>query len=126
MRSLRVRPGISFASVGLFLMSALAGAQDPTNLRRGVGVPTAYSADQVDAVNLYNGNLSIGIPIGEILPVSEMLSYGLSVNYNSNAWDFEWGPNETVNAIPDLYSNAGLGWNLGIARMKQVAAPSSP
>jgi len=104
---------------------AFVEAQDPTNLRRGRGAPTAYASDQHDAVNLFNGNYSFVIPIGDAYPVSEALSYALSVQYNSNVWDFDWGPEDSVNALPELYGNAGLGWNLGLARMKQVGTSAS-
>ncbi len=104
---------------------AFVEAQDPTNLRRGRGAPTAYASDQHDAVNLFNGNYSFVIPIGDAYPVSEALSYALTVQYNSNVWDFDWGPEDSVNALPELYGNAGLGWNLGLARMKQVGTSAS-
>lgn len=51
---------------------AFVEAQDPTNLRRGRGVATAYASDQHDAVNLFNGNYSFVIPIGDAYPVSDV------------------------------------------------------
>jgi RHS repeat-associated protein len=116
---------VALSALSLALLPAFGAAQDPTNLRRGRSVPTAYAADQHDAVNLYNGNYSVSIGIGEAYAVSEALAYALSVQYNSNVWDFDWGPEETVNAFPELYGNAGLGWNLGLARLKQVGTPAT-
>ncbi|MEM7049490.1 MAG: RHS repeat-associated core domain-containing protein [Acidobacteriota bacterium] len=60
------------------------------------------SAEQVDVVDLYSGALSVTIPIGP-----------WSLTYNSNLWQYETLPDDTIVASPDRNKTAGFGWHLG-------------
>ena len=121
------------------LLLSLAGpmpapAQDgPTpNLARGVSADTVYQTDDFGTINLFNGNLTVAVPLGGRYPVGADFDWGLSLVYNASAWDFErehcFGPEGPgVNppqvrkdyqvAVPDPLSNAGLGWSLSLGRL---------
>jgi hypothetical protein len=113
----------------------VALAQDHPNLERGFFADQAYQLSNIDSVNLYNGNLTLTIPIGQTYHVGGNLSYGLTLYYNSTVWDFQqrqfYPPNPgggcalppqsdpvwlTV-ANPVKGVNAGLGWTLSLGAL---------
>ncbi|MCB1037491.1 MAG: hypothetical protein KDD47_26910, partial [Acidobacteria bacterium] len=119
------------------LPAATAGAQEFASQTRGTSANTAYQVGDIDTVNLFNGNLSLAIPIGPRYPVGGGLSYGLTLTYNSNHWDYEddsclgtqGGPGVTLRyqvPTPDPENNAGLGWNLtlGHFRTEDASGPN--
>ncbi len=76
----------------------------------------------IDHVNLFNGNIVITIPLGQRYPLNAGLSYGLTLTYNSNVWDFtERQPTppaeRVIRAEPNRRSNAGMGWTLSLGRL---------
>ncbi|MEM9598319.1 MAG: hypothetical protein AAGD06_28905, partial [Acidobacteriota bacterium] len=107
--------------------------EEPTpNLARGVSADTVYQTDDFGTVNLFNGNLTVGVPLGGRFPVGAGFDWGLTLVYNASAWDFErehcFGPEGPgVNppqvrkdyqvAVPNPLSNAGLGWSLSLGRL---------
>src|SRR5947209_6468033 len=112
-----------------FLFAAAAAftarADQHPNLERGFAADKMYQFGDVDHVNLFNGNLSVTIPIGKPLVVSEHLSVGLTLIYNTKLWDPETKSllAETgIDAValrkfPNRHSNAGFGWLLSLGRM---------
>lgn len=97
-----------------------AGQQFPAQ-QRGLSADTAYSLGDIDSVNLFNGNLSLTLPLGQSYPVGPAFSLGFSLGYNSKVWDYEEkicqqsSPPQNVVyqlPVPDKYANAGLGWLL--------------
>ena len=103
----------------------------------------------LDAVNAFNGNLTITVPLGITYPVAEKLSYRFNLVYNANGWDYvqdrrDWidpvtgdcvermYPGSTTNfqckqrnfayTKPSKLSNAGLGWTVSLGRI--VGLPS--
>ncbi|MEP7009932.1 MAG: RHS repeat-associated core domain-containing protein [Acidobacteriota bacterium] len=107
------------AALGVFLVAATRGfAQEHPNVARGI----ANLSGDLDSVNPFNGNLSVAILIGQRYPVNSHLSYGLTLVYNSQVWDYEQrdDPNNVdhpfVQALPSLISNAGLGWLVTLGR----------
>lgn len=112
----------------LTFFSATAGAQEQhPNLDRGFDPAKLYQFDQVDAIDLYNGRLTVQIPLGQRYQVGPALSYGLTLYYNSNVWDFEpaqrnGGPGEPcMRAEPrerlDRDWDAGMGWRLSLGEL---------
>jgi hypothetical protein len=43
-------------------------------------------------VNLYNGNLTLALPLGGSYPVGGPLSYGIVLQYNSGVWELVDAP----------------------------------
>ena len=54
----------------------------------GFSAQNVYSTTDIDSVNLFNGNLVLTLPIGQTYPVSERLSYGLTLVHNSQVWTY--------------------------------------
>jgi hypothetical protein len=116
-------------SLALALLLAVAApllAQEHPNLAKGFAADKAYSMGDVDSVNLFNGNLTLSIPIGQSYPVGGNLSYRIAAYYNSNLWrytgdsnaDWNYDPNSTATiADPSPEFNAGLGWSLHFGRL---------
>jgi YD repeat-containing protein len=92
---------------------------------RGFQAEKAFHVGDFDTVNLFNGNLVLTIPIGGSYPVGGGLSYGLTLIYNSNAWDFQQTASATTQAIPSRRSNAGMGWRLSLGQLLEDTDPSN-
>lgn len=93
-------------------------AQDHPNLRRGINGPALYDFGQLDAVNLFNGQLSIRLPIASYR-VNGDLDYTIALHYSSNIVNYEI-ENFEVTAIPNPHANAGAGWMLFFAEVCAV------
>ncbi len=98
----------------------------------GVSSDSVYQLGDIDSVNLFNGNLTLNIPIGPTYSADGGLRWGLSLVYNSNAWFFEpqHCQSEIPNSIPPAFdnfhfgkpvpnarANAGIGWSLSLGRL---------
>ena len=89
-------------------------------VERGFLPGKLYSSEGLSSVNLFNGNLSVNIPIGGGYPVGGGLSYGFHLAYNSKLWDHRMhivsvggsvGSTLSYNETdPNRLSNAGIGW----------------
>lgn len=89
---------------GLLMPSpSLAHVADPT-LERGFSPNQVYQFNDLDSVNLFNGNLAVNIPIGPVYRVGGDLSYQLRLVYNSKIWDFEYDFACTVESGPIIIS----------------------
>ncbi len=106
-------------SILMFLILAAPLAADPfPTQERGFQAEKAFQIGDFDTVNLFNGNLVLTLPIGGSYPVSSSLSYGLTLTYNSNAWDFQEDDiGAYTQAIPNRRSNAGMGWRLSLGEL---------
>jgi RHS repeat-associated protein len=71
------------------------------------------------SVSPFSGGLGIAIPIGQTYSVSPQLSYGLTLVYNGNLWDFSPDPSDAtkIAAKPSRSSEAGWGWSLSLGRL---------
>ena len=124
------RPGsfqrLACAALGLLLANAPLPAQDNPNTARGASTAPSLSVGDVDSVNLFNGNLSLGFPLGQTYPVGAGISYGFRLSYNSNVWRLEERsdpgcqpePCGGIEALPDPDFNAGLGWQLHFGQIR--------
>lgn len=104
-------------------LAALPSPMVHPNLARGDD--GTFHRFAYDAVNVFNGNLRVDIPIGQSYPVSSGFSYRLVLRYNSNAWDFTQNTDGTVRAEPMALSNAGMGWDLSLGRLVPPGAPGN-
>lgn len=120
MRYLSVRALVAAAVLGV----APLPAQDHQNQKRGLEMPTAYAVGDLDSINLWNGNLTLSIPLGITYPVGGGLSLSFGAHYNSTVWNFSEGPfcappgpTQSSFANPDVNSTAGLGWVVSLGRL---------
>ncbi|HMB52217.1 MAG TPA: hypothetical protein VKU40_02800, partial [Thermoanaerobaculia bacterium] len=145
MRTLsRPRIGRRWSHAAVFALSALFGlagvsadavvpGTDPTAFARNANLARGLSELSrpfgPDRLNLFNGNLTLALPIGDGYPVSSHFSYELVLAYNSLAWDFEEataGAGAPVAAQPTAASNAGFGWDLSLGRLLAPGVPGNP
>ena len=123
-RSIHPATTITFALLFLFGCATAGLAQTHPNHAQGFEPQKVFEIGDVEAVNLFNGNLNLSLPLGPRYPVSEALSYGLTLSYSGNVWEWEedylLGPNGYeyfLKAIPRKRSNAGLGWRLTLGEI---------
>src|SRR5713226_4540025 len=107
--------------IAFFAVAALANAvrADHPNIARGFDIGKPYQMNGIDNINLFNGNLTVTIPIGQRYHVNGSLSYGLTLVYSGNVWD-NIGQDYQVNCngvtttlvrdYPNRRSNAGMAW----------------
>jgi len=108
----------------LLTVFAYGGEIEPKD-EKGFTPERAYHLGDIDSVNLYNGNLTIMLPIGSPYPVGGHLSYGLTLSYNSTVWKREdWNvttpvpPHKCASRRPSPETNAGFGWNLSPTQLQ--------
>ena len=71
----------------LLVFPARLSAQVDPNLERGFAPEKPTTLGQIDSVNLFNGSLTLAIPIGQTYHVNGGLSYRFMLVYNSTVWD---------------------------------------
>src|SRR5258708_3221583 len=79
----------NFRFVCFLVFAALANAAlaDHPNIARGFDVGKPYQMNGIDNINLFNGNLTVTLPIGQRYHVNGGLGYGLALVYSGNVWD---------------------------------------
>lgn len=115
----------------LLVTVTLFAQQDP-NVAKGFEPDKTYDFSGVDAVNLFNGSLTLTIPLGQQYAVGPRLSYKFALVYTGNNWAMEnntWYSPGGSTATPHLATKAnyytpyeeltrldklraGLGWHL--------------
>ena len=116
----------TLALLAALLVVPNAHAEQLPSRTRGMSADSVYQIGDLDNVNLFNGNLTIAIPIGQSYSVSPQLSYRLALAYNSSVWDYD----DELSCIdkndkrhyfnfpyPAPTSNAGVGWSLHLGRL---------
>lgn len=113
-------------------LAAPAVAQHP-NHAQGFRPEHTFQLGELDHVNLFNGNLTVTIPIGPRYPLGPSLSYGLTLTYTGNVWEWEeecpdWPDESTcyLQSLPRTRNNAGLGWHLGFGELLDPNDPANP
>ncbi len=119
---------IARLATGLLAVLALAPpalAQHP-NQAQGFRPENAFQVGQLQHVNLFNGNLTLTLPIGQRYTLGPKLSYGLTLVYTGNVWNWEQRCKDNSDpgtcyfqALPrteDGESVAGLGWDLTLGK----------
>ncbi len=120
----------------LLLLCASLKAQEEQeqhpNSARGFAPEHMYNFSDVDSVSMFNGNLTMHIPIGPKLAVNGMLEYQLGLTYNSNCWDYFYQPDpnggsvDRLQALPSRRSNAGIGWLFSLGRFVNGGSTPPP
>ncbi|MEM1207128.1 MAG: hypothetical protein AAGN66_28090, partial [Acidobacteriota bacterium] len=110
-----------WAAVALLLLVAPATATQHPNLARGFSPEKAFHVGDLDHVNLFNGNLTVTVPIGQEYSAGGSLRYRLTLVYNSNLWDWRQRQVANVGLAPEAVangdSNAGFGWQLSLGHL---------
>jgi YD repeat-containing protein len=124
----------TLACAAMLLVCAAASAQQHPNLERGFKAERVYNVTGLDSVNVFNGNLTVSIPLGLAYPNNAGMNWSLRATYNSKLWEFEqltytggldaaMNGTEYVNSVPGRRFNAGLGWLISMGRL---IAPDDP
>lgn len=107
-------------------VTRVAFAQTHPNDARGLNANSSQAFGP-DTVNLFNGNLTIAIPLGPAVPVNGGFSYGLTLVYNSQLWEYNSYTNSSnitlTQSLPDRANNAGLGWRVSLGRYNPPQYP---
>ncbi|HKO57123.1 MAG TPA: hypothetical protein VJ276_14695, partial [Thermoanaerobaculia bacterium] len=116
------------AALAVLLLAARAAHAQAVhpNWEKGIAAEKAYEFGDLDTVNLFNGNLNVGIPIGQTYHLGGNLSYGFTLHYGGNSWEFgsaqrtmEGETKNFVWAFPGHRQNAGFGWRLSLGELTQ-------
>jgi|CXWL01.1.fsa_nt_gi RHS repeat-associated protein len=98
-----------------------ASAQEMANVARGFAPEKVYDFGGIDAINTFNGGLTLSIPIGQSYPVNSALSYQLQLTYGSQIWDYRekvlTGTGTFIQAFARDTANAGAGWMLSLGML---------
>ncbi len=97
--------GLLVASV-LLLAALPARADVHPNTAPGFPGDHTFSVGDFDNVNLFNGSLTLTIPIGTSYPVNGGFSYNLKLVYNGNPWLFQ---KVTYQVPPDFHEVFAYG-----------------
>lgn len=123
----------------IVLIALCAVAEDHPNSQKGFVPGDLYQFNDLDAVNLFNGNLNLHLPLGQTYVVDGALSYRFGVSYSGNNWEFKLdevscepttdptcspdGPNARIHRYKQALLprerkwNAGLGWLLSFGQI---------
>ncbi|MGH9369442.1 MAG: hypothetical protein ACRD3M_17445, partial [Thermoanaerobaculia bacterium] len=121
MRTRTLCASILASATSLSLVAQNGPDVDP-DAARGY-VENVFHLPSIDSINLYNGQLTIPVPIGPVYPVGPKLKYRAMLAYSSRVWEFgNPGPNnqdpnglyEPIVADPSL----GLGWTFAAGAIK--------
>jgi len=118
-------------SVCLLAVGMTAMAQPDPTVERGVRPGLAYRLEGLDHVNLFNGTMTLNVPLGQSYPVNGSLSYSFMASYATNAWDAgehdvqvyveEPIPRLAVESYQYMYpskqANAGFGWMVTLGKI---------
>jgi hypothetical protein len=123
-RNLYLRVMMLLVALVLLRVPAALAQPDP-NDGRGFTPESVYDFHKLDSVNVFNGNLTVSIPLGQPFKVNGSLSYGLTLVYNSHLWHFNDNldknpplqPIDTFTATPVRRFNAGLGWMITLGEL---------
>jgi hypothetical protein len=121
---------LALAGLALALGAAPAAADPHPNAQGGVEVGQAFQVGDLDSVNLFNGALTVALPLGLSYPVNGQFSYRLALVANSNPWDFSSRLDPSANitwqdSAPTACSNAGLGWRVSLGALAAPGMASS-
>ncbi|HJQ39290.1 MAG TPA: RHS repeat-associated core domain-containing protein [Thermoanaerobaculia bacterium] len=136
--------------VTLLVVLAASAAQDPV-LRRGFNPDGVYAFDGVDSVDVFTGNLTVNIPLGQEYRSSGTLAYRFGLVYNANFWDYltqrttnfagqtemraqrytslkefetdSASISEGHEALPARINNAGIGWRVSLGDLRGGFVP---
>src|SRR5687768_12624251 len=112
-------------ATGCLTLAMPASAQKTVTDEVGFNPQKLYDVNDIDSVNLFNGNLTVTLPIGRRYQVSSVLSYQLMLIYNGKISDIETfecedgdgNPLICIEDVPTRQSNAGVSWRVSLGRL---------
>lgn len=116
---------LTIVAAGCLTPAIPASAQKTPTDEVGFNPQKLYDVNDIDSVNLFNGNLTVTLPIGRRYQVSSALSYQLMLVYNGKIYDIETfecedgdgNPMICVDDVPTRQSNAGVSWRVSLGRL---------
>ena len=115
------------AGLALLLGPVSAAAEEHPNVAGGVDVNQVFQVGDVDNINLFNGALTVTIPLGISYPINGPFAFRLTLVANSNPWDFLTDLNSNLEySAPSHCSNAGLGWRVSLGALGLSSNTSPP
>lgn len=114
-----------FASLAAMLLAIPVIAQKAAVDELGFNAEKLYDFHDIDSVNLFNGNLTVTLPIGRRYQISSALSYQFALIYNGKVYDIETYEAEDADGnlyiaedgVPARQSDAGLAWRVSLGRL---------
>jgi hypothetical protein len=111
-------------------------AADPFQ-SKGFSPDKVFAVGDIDSVNVFNGNLIVRVPIGQVYTVGPTLQYQFMLTYNGKIWDYVMEdpipPGEGYDYLspirtsrPERRSNSGLGWTLSLGRLLPANSTVEP
>ncbi len=116
-----MKPFLRILQLGALLFALPLICQQAPNSALGFQPGKSFQMGDFDTVNLFNGNLTVSIPLGPSFTPGGNLAYGLHLVYNGNAWVIH--DDTPPEAIPNRFSNAALGWRVSLG---ELVAPQDP
>lgn len=125
----RLQPGLVGALILILACVAWPSlAQQNPNAAPAFKPEGVYDFGGIDQVSLFSGGLSLTIPIGQTYSTNGGLSYQLTAQYSSSAWDSRLEPVEQTGSNPDTWAlgavvnpkyrnNAGYGWRVSLGEL---------
>jgi YD repeat-containing protein len=119
------------ALLALITVGPLSASPAEHAAERGFKPELAYDFNGFDTVNMSNGNLLASIPLGPTFPVSDTLSYGITLRYTGNVWDVvrngplskQFDPTNPEDPIFTYFlrseDNAGVGWRISFGELRE-------
>src|SRR3954471_15192147 len=92
--------------IATLLAPPRAGATEPSS-SRGFEADQLYHVNGIDTVNDFNGFLTVNIPIGPVFKTNGSLTYGFTLRYNSNFWDYRARTGGAVDDPKPRWSSGG-------------------
>lgn len=122
MTSKRLAP-VVFLCVTMIAFQRAAAQSGPDNDPDGAPgyVRSAFDHGPVDSINLYNGQLTLPIPLGPSYPIGPKLKLQLALTYNSQVDSFGKPLVQSVDfSYKPLAGNPslGIGWSLTLGAIK--------
>jgi hypothetical protein len=125
------------------LLSTAVSAQQTPNVAKGFNAETTYDFTNLEAVNLFNGSVTMSVPIGQTYTVGPTLSYRFTLVYTGNNWIGEqntWHQVVNQEYVPQTLSynepygtigvandgHAGLGWHFSMGHLVSKAKYIAP
>src|SRR5688572_19810298 len=94
--------------LALFAINQSAYGQQNPNVERGFAPSKVFQFGDLDHINMFNGNLVIAIPLGHPYETSGGFTYGITLRYTGNVWDYKRhvvGQTFWTEARPNRHSN---------------------